>query len=201
MVVPQGQWKNRFDPENVYQSDFQLSERRSCSVPTMFQEGRFRYASYPQDQVQVLELPYQGDRLSMVLVLPGPSTTLAQVEEGLHLARLDQWLSGLQESTVALHLPRFKMQDALSLKGALQSMGLTDLFDPDQASLPGRVCVCVGGGRGGTVGGWGVEDHRLLRSQLSDQTSTEGRKAEDPCGPGRRLMSFSRDHQHLSRTL
>lgn len=134
-----GQWKNRFDPENVYQSDFQLSERRRCSVPTMFQEGRFRYASYPQDQVQVLELPYQGDRLSMVLVLPGPSTTLAQVEEGLHLARLDQWLSSLQESTVALHLPRFKMQDALSLKGALQSMGLTDLFNPDQASLPGMI--------------------------------------------------------------
>lgn len=134
-----GQWKNRFDPENVYQSDFHLSERRRCSVATMFQEGRFRYASYPQDQVQVLELPYQGDQLSMVLVLPGPNTSLAQVEERLHLTRLDQWLSGLHESTVALHLPRFKLRDALSLKGALQSLGLTDLFNPDQASLPGLI--------------------------------------------------------------
>lgn len=104
----------------------------------MFQESRFRYASYPQDQVQVLELPYQGEQLSLVLVLPGPGTSLTRVEEGLDLARLEQWLSGLQESTVALHLPRFKLQDALSLKGVLQNMGLTDLFSPDLASLPGR---------------------------------------------------------------
>lgn len=104
----------------------------------MFQESRFRYASYLQDQVQVLELPYQGDQLSLVLVLPGPATSLARVEEGLDLARLDQWLSGLRETTVALHLPRFKLQDALSLKGALQNMGLADLFSPDLASLPGR---------------------------------------------------------------
>lgn len=138
LAFSQGRWKNLFDPENVYQSDFLLSDQRRCSVTTMFQETRLRYASYPHHQVQVLELPYQGDQLSLVLVLPGPSTSLAQVEEGLDLARLDQWLSGLQESTVALHLPRFKLQDALSLKEALQSMGLTDLFSPDLASLPGR---------------------------------------------------------------
>lgn len=138
MANPQGRWKNPFDPENVYQSDFHLSEQRRCSVATMFQESRLRYAFYPHNQVQVLELPYQGDQLSLVLVLPGPGTSLARVEEGLDMARLDQWLSGLQESTVALHLPRFKLQDALSLKGALQNMGLTDLFSPDRASLPGR---------------------------------------------------------------
>lgn len=104
----------------------------------MFQEGRFHYASYPGDQVQVLELPYRGDRISAVLVLPHPGTPLSQVEAGLDMERLDQWLSGLTERTVALHLPRFRLQDGLSLKGALQAMGLTDLFSPDMASLPGR---------------------------------------------------------------
>lgn len=104
----------------------------------MFQESRLRYASYPQDQVQVLELPYQGDQLSLVLVLPRPGTSLAQVEERLDLARLDQWLSGLRENTVALHLPRFKLDDAFSLKRALRDLGLTDLFSPDLASLPGK---------------------------------------------------------------
>lgn len=136
--LSQGRWKNPFDPDNIYQSDFQLSERRHCSVATMFQESRLRYASYPRDQVQVLELPYQGDQLSLLLVLPAPGASLAQLEAGLDLARLDQWLSGLQERTVALHLPRFKLQDALSLKGVLQSMGLTDLFSSELASLPGR---------------------------------------------------------------
>lgn len=107
----------------------------------MFQEGRFHYASYPEDQVQVLELPYQGDRLALLLVLPAPDASLAQLEAVLDQARLDQWLSGLRERTVALHLPRFKLEDALSLKGALESMGLTDLFSPEQASLPGRASL------------------------------------------------------------
>lgn len=80
-VVPafQGQWKNKFDKDNVYVSDFHVSSSRSCSVNMMYQETRFRYSNFPEDHVQVLEMPYRGDDITMVLILPSRDTTLREV--------------------------------------------------------------------------------------------------------------------------
>uniref|UniRef100_A0A8D3AWC6 Antithrombin-III n=1 Tax=Scophthalmus maximus TaxID=52904 RepID=A0A8D3AWC6_SCOMX len=75
-----GQWKNKFDTENVYVSDFHVSATRSCSVDMMFQEAAFRYRHFPDDHVQLLEMPYSGDDITMVIVLPSRDTTLSQVE-------------------------------------------------------------------------------------------------------------------------
>ncbi|KAJ3598827.1 hypothetical protein NHX12_032791 [Muraenolepis orangiensis] len=131
-----GQWKSKFDKDNVFQTDFTVSESRTCSVSMMFQEHKFQYARFQDDQVQVLELPYRGDDITMVIVLPARDTPLAQVEETLDLQKLTGWLDGLQETTVSVQIPRFRVDGSFSLKARLQAMGLTDLFTP-QASLPG----------------------------------------------------------------
>lgn len=60
-----------------------------------------------------------------------------EVEETLDLQKLSGWLDGLQEVTVSVQIPRFRVEDRFSLKEKLQAMGLTDLFNP-QASLPGN---------------------------------------------------------------
>lgn len=75
----QGQWKNKFDKDNVYISDFHISESRSCSVNMMYQEARFRYRYFPDDQVQLLEMPYRGDDITMVIILPSKEITLSKV--------------------------------------------------------------------------------------------------------------------------
>lgn len=59
-----------------------------------------------------------------------------EVEETLDLQKLSGWLEGLQEVTVSVQIPRFRVEDRFSLKEKLQAMGLTDLFN-QQASLPG----------------------------------------------------------------
>lgn len=61
-----------------------------------------------------------------------------QVEAGLDLKKVTGWLEGMKETTVSVHLPRFRVEDAFSLKEKLQAMGLSDLFSPDRASLPGE---------------------------------------------------------------
>ncbi|XP_059922669.1 antithrombin-III [Gadus macrocephalus] len=131
-----GQWKSQFDKHNVYKADFTVSESRTCSVSMMFQETKFQYARFQDDQVQVLELPYRGDDITMVIILPARHKPLAQVEEMLDLQKLTEWLDGLTETTVSVQIPRFRVEDSFSLKEKLQAMGLTDLFSP-QASLPG----------------------------------------------------------------
>ncbi|XP_071328938.1 antithrombin-III [Trachinotus anak] len=134
-----GQWKNKFNKDDVFVSDFHVNNSRSCSVNMMYQETRFRYRYFPEDQVQMLEMPYRGDDITMVLILPSKGTTLSQVEESLDLTKLNDWLSKMKETTVSVQIPRFKVEDSFSLKEKLQAMGLTDLFSPEKASLPGML--------------------------------------------------------------
>lgn len=71
---------------------------------------------------------------------------VSQVEEALDLKKLSAWLDQMKETTVSVHVPRFRVEDSFSLKDKLQVMGLNDLFSPDRASLPGE-------GRGHTAPG------------------------------------------------
>ncbi|XP_034035160.1 antithrombin-III [Thalassophryne amazonica] len=134
-----GQWKKMFDKDNVFQSNFHVSEKRTCTVYMMYQETSFRYRHFPEDHVQVLEMPYRGDDITMVFILPDTSTTLTQVEDSLDLEKLTGWLDMMTTVTVSVYMPRFQMEDSISLKETLQTMGLTDLFDSHKASLPGML--------------------------------------------------------------
>uniref|UniRef100_A0A4W5P1X7 Antithrombin-III n=1 Tax=Hucho hucho TaxID=62062 RepID=A0A4W5P1X7_9TELE len=132
-----GQWKSKFDKKNVFKADFYVSKSKTCPVSMMYQETKFHYGRFTEDKVQVLELPYGGDDITMVLILPLKDTPLSEVEENLDLKKLTGWLHNMRETSVSVYLPRFRIEDSFSLKEKLQAMGLEDLFSPKDASLPG----------------------------------------------------------------
>ncbi|XP_042560099.1 antithrombin-III-like [Clupea harengus] len=132
-----GQWRNKFDKENVMKDDFYVTDEKTCEVPMMYQETKFKYGKFDEDKVKVLEMPYRGEDITMVLILPTKGTTLSEVEKSLDLKKLVGWLDNMKEIKVAVQIPRFQIEDSFSLKEKLQSMGLQDLFSPHQASLPG----------------------------------------------------------------
>ncbi|XP_043078396.1 antithrombin-III [Puntigrus tetrazona] len=134
-----GQWKHKFDKLNVMKSDFYVSDTYKCSVPMMYQERKFQYADIKDDKVKILELPYNGADMTMVLILPTEGTTLQEVVESMNLKKLEGWLQAMKETTVAVQIPRFRIEDNFSLKEQLMKMGLEDLFSPENASLPGMV--------------------------------------------------------------
>lgn len=63
----------------MYVADFQVSAARTCSVKMMYQETKFRYKNFPDDQVELLEMPYRGDDITMVIILPMKNTLLSKV--------------------------------------------------------------------------------------------------------------------------
>uniref|UniRef100_A0A6J0U0K6 Antithrombin-III n=1 Tax=Pogona vitticeps TaxID=103695 RepID=A0A6J0U0K6_9SAUR len=134
-----GHWKSKFHLENTKVEPFFRATSEPCPVPTMYQEASFRYASIPSSRVQVLELPYKGDDITMVLILPYVNTPLAEVEQALTSEKLESWLNSMSEVSLSVHLPRFRIEDKFSLKEKLQHMGLRDLFSPEHASLPGII--------------------------------------------------------------
>ncbi|KAG2464571.1 ANT3 protein, partial [Polypterus senegalus] len=135
-----GQWKSKFDKSHVYSSEFFRTPEDACTVSMMYQETKFRYGKFPADGIKVLELPYKGDDISMVLILPSEGHNLSAVEHDLTLEKILHWLGGMKvDKTVTVQIPRFRIEDSFSLKAKLQKMGLTDLFDPMRARLPGIV--------------------------------------------------------------
>ncbi len=59
----------------------------------------------------------------------------------MNLKKLEGWLQAMKETTVAVQVPRFRIEDNFSLKEQLMKMGLEDLFSPENASLPGLQLV------------------------------------------------------------
>lgn len=61
----------------------------------------------------------------------------------MNLKKLVGWLHAMKETTVAVQIPRFRVEDSFSLKEQLEKMGLEHLFSPANASLPGTL-LCFG---------------------------------------------------------
>ena len=101
----------------------------------MHHSGKFRYAE--DSAAQILELPYQGGNLSMVVVLPRAADGLGWLESSLSLAKLDGWLNALFQRRVEVSLPRFKLTAESELKDALSSLGMPVAFAAGEADFSG----------------------------------------------------------------
>ena len=70
-----GEWAARFDPALTSQEPFLVAPGSQVQVPMMKLKHEFNYAE--SDGLQVLELPYAGDDLAMILLLPREVSGLA----------------------------------------------------------------------------------------------------------------------------
>ena len=131
-----GDWDEQFDAKLTEDADFVVSADRRVRVPMMTRKARFGYAQTPE--VQILQMPYKGDDLSMVVVLPRANDGLAALEKSLSTGRLAGWIGAIrprQEATV--FLPKFKLESQFSLNAVLQSMGMKLAFSPGGADFSG----------------------------------------------------------------
>ena len=88
------------------------------------------------DGIQVVELPYDGGELSLVVVLPRVGE-LAAFEHALDAAKLQALLDALEDKPVELTMPSFLIKgDSISLRGPLGRLGLEEAFGPS-ADLSG----------------------------------------------------------------
>jgi serpin B len=87
-----------------------------------------RYAA--GEGYEAVSLPYDGNELSMILVLPTQGTLEALVDglDGTHLAAIAGQMSSYD---VSIHLPRFKMETKYQLAEPLSAMGMPLAFSPD----------------------------------------------------------------------
>ena len=107
----------------------------------MHQTHKYRYAE--NESLQLLELPYKGGDLTMLVVLPRDPEGLPAVEESLSAGAINHWrgprfLSGPGLCLVDVYLPKFKLEMSADLK-PLDALGMKLAFEETrQRSSRGR---------------------------------------------------------------
>jgi len=130
-----GKWANPFHPHNTSDGPFYISATESVKIPLMALTARVRYGE--MESLQVLELPYVGNRLSMLVLLPKEIEGLGALEAILSAKNLQAWRRGLHKTKVYMIVPKFKMTCQFRLDDTLRSMGITDSFSHLSADLSG----------------------------------------------------------------
>ncbi|KAK1339643.1 hypothetical protein QTO34_018197 [Cnephaeus nilssonii] len=115
---------------NVSDLVFSTVQKDTKTVKMMYQKSTFPFGYIEDLKCRVLELPYQGGELSMVILLPDDiedeATGLKKIEEQLTLEKLHEWTKpeNLSSIEVNVHLPRFKLEESYNLNSHLASLGV-----------------------------------------------------------------------------
>ncbi|XP_057360235.1 LOW QUALITY PROTEIN: serpin B11 [Manis pentadactyla] len=116
-----------------------VHQGKSIMVEMMYQTGTFKLAFLKKPQMQVLELPYVNNKLSMIILLPIGTANLQQIEKQLNMKMFYKWTSPstMTEREVEVHIPRFKLEIKYKLNSLLKSLGMTDISNQVKADLSG----------------------------------------------------------------
>jgi len=132
-VYFKGDWASAFPKAQTHDADFTAAAGQKVTVSLMYQKAAQGYAE--DASLQVLELPYKGDELSMLVLLPRTPDGLPALEKSLSATKIAAQWAKLRRQEVDIYLPRFKLDASFSLGGALQSLGMKRAFSADGADF------------------------------------------------------------------
>jgi serpin B len=136
-VYFKGTWLNKFDENNTHDDFFHVSASKEVAVPFMRQKAVFHLVE--NADFQAISLPYSGNNLSMVIILP-KEAGLRALEKQLSPDKLKDWLSQLDAATprkVELTIPKYKLDIKYDLIPPCKDLGIYDAFDIGLADFGG----------------------------------------------------------------
>jgi len=151
-----GQWSAPFKETDTKPRDFTLADGKKIKAPIMnarsLEVGRYgafnadgslfktpatikrgqKPVCYPGAKgFAMLELPYKGDDITMVLIAPNSPDGLAAVEKKLTTKTLSDWIGNLKKRKTHVFLPKFKLETKYEMNDTLKAMGMVRAFtDP-----------------------------------------------------------------------
>ena len=137
-VYFKGDWQTPFEKEATAKAPFHVSPEKTADASMMRHQARYLYNGQPD--LQILEMPYKGRDLSMVVLLPTKIDGLAELEKSLSTDKLKAWLAGLKSKDVDAAFPKFKVTREVELSSTLSAMGMPLAFSgsADFSGMNGR---------------------------------------------------------------
>jgi serpin B len=130
-------WQYPFDEDATSPGVFYLLNGGEVTVPMMEQQESFSYTE--GDNYQAIELPYDGQELSMVIILPDPGQ-FETFEKALEYQKVKSIIESLERQEVRLTMPKFEFDSSFGLKKTLTEIGMPVAFseEADFSGITGK---------------------------------------------------------------
>ncbi len=121
-------WKWQFDETATMERGFHLTDGSSKMVETMNMCDEDLDMNYAHnDDIQMLQLPYKNEELSMYILLP-KQNDISRLESDLTAEYLSDLKAEMYGEWVDVYMPRFKFELKYELNEDLKEMGMPTAF-------------------------------------------------------------------------
>ncbi|QKY21978.1 serpin family protein (plasmid) [Halolamina sp. CBA1230] len=136
-------WRHPFDEAQTEPAAFTALDGSTSTVRMMSQDVKVPAATV--DGAQAVELPYVGGTTGMLVVVP-PAGEFEAYERTFDVERLGRIVDALEPQRGYVNLPRFEFDSECKLEKPLETLGMTDAFDPNAAEFSGMADPSETGG-------------------------------------------------------
>lgn len=121
-VYFKGNWAKQFKVENTLKKPFYLTDSTEIEVDMMFQKSKFRYGEDIELDCKMLEMPYVGDELSMLIILPNQVNGVTKLQDKIKDLDVKTLMQNMYETTVEVHVPKFKIETTTPMNDMLKEV-------------------------------------------------------------------------------
>ncbi len=122
-------WQNNFDEKQTKNAKFYLTNDKSIDVKMMGNNEKLNY--YEDNKVQIVEIPYNGKSISMLIILPKSSMDISSDKKLFNITNYNKWNKNISEKKVQIYLPKFKIASSFDLNNTLIDMGMPLAFSKE----------------------------------------------------------------------
>jgi len=127
-----GVWQIQFDEENTTEREFILPDGSTKQVETMKlvdTEDEFNYTE--TDDLQILELPYSGGDISMIIILPKDGVEIDDIINSITKEEYKERIDEMTSKEADIYLPKYKVETSYGIGDYLIDLGMIDAFAAD----------------------------------------------------------------------
>lgn len=123
-----GTWEWEFRKADTREQDFKITPDNLVKTPMMYMRPNEASLSYMYTKdLQILELPYKGKEISMLILLPAEG--LDKLESSLTAEKLNEYKKQMIETKLdAIYLPKFEFNAKYAMEDTLSAMGMQTAF-------------------------------------------------------------------------
>jgi serine protease inhibitor len=129
-----GQWASKFDSDDTKTDNFYMSHDKITMTKYMKQTGKFNYYTSEELRAHVLQMPYEGEDVSMIIILPpfeedSLYNTVQRLTPETLQGVMAEVRSGFYEvDDLNVEIPKFGIKQKLELSSTLAKLGTKSLF-------------------------------------------------------------------------
>ena len=131
-VYFRGDWLDPFEKDNTRDEPF-FAPSGKREVPMMGRHDHFNYLE--NADLQLVSLPYKGERMEMYLLLPRQKTALNALLAKMDAKSFGALIGKMSNREGSVSLPRFKMSDDITLRPYLEQFGIKAAFSMQNADF------------------------------------------------------------------